>query len=365
MKKTVREIPPTLGYELPLEYFISTPYPLLLERIMDQSSKLRVSEISTSDIESLKKRIKKKKVDSYIENVVVTGVDGGSNGKPCEGIYVGIASALGYTSPLMELTDSDPITDGSIILIDADEPEQWLSLFERYLTMKVAVNTVAQKRPQWLLVDGGLILRPSYIKHVEGSEEIYDYDENYHKVGSYVNRLDLCLKEIIRLLDTCRRMGTKVIGIVKRSTSRIISKKIRSKKRHRDVVLLDRFLDVGEYTEPVDAGENENKTLAMYREIAKRDIDIKVSYIKTTAIKGPVRVEVPSWVDMDEAMRLVMADSDPVMGIPAHITRADTLVRIPKDTFKSVFSRILWNNPGAVGIMRPQRGEEFELREGE
>lgn len=343
-----------LGYELPLEYFASKPYPELLERIMDQSSRLKISEVGAAEVEALRGRVKKGKVDfQENEDVIISGVDGGSNGKSCEGIYVGVASALAYTSPLKVLKDESPTSDGSVVLIDAEDGEQqWLSLFERYLTVRVAANVAINRRPDWLLLDGGLILRPHYLRAIEGVEEVYD--EGFPNYTSYEERLNSCLTEMVRLLELCRKLRIKILGVVKRPTSRLLAAKINSK--HRDSVLLDRFLDVGEYV-LLDAGEN--PVLRRYEEIAKKSVEIHVSYIKTSKSKGPIRVEFPAWVDPEEAMSLILADSDAITGVPIHIIRADSLVKIPKDTFKAVFSRLVWNNLHALEMLRPQRGEEF------
>ncbi|WP_456486641.1 DNA double-strand break repair nuclease NurA [Candidatus Alkanophaga liquidiphilum] len=346
----------SLSYELPLEYFAREPYPALLERIMRQSLELRLVGVSAADVETLSEVVEKRRAAAHVdEDVIISGVDGGSNGKSCEGIYVGVASALAYTSPLKILKDESPTSDGSVVLIDAEDGEQqWLSLFERHLTVRVAASVVVNRRPDWLLLDGGLILRPQYLRLLEGVEEVYD--EGVSKYVRYEERLHSCLTGMLRLLELCERRHTKILGVVKRPTARLLAAKANCK--HRDSVLLDKFLDVGEFV-VLDVGEN--PMLQRYEEVAGKNFEIRVAYIKTSKAKGPIRVEFPKSVEPEEAMSLILADSDVVTGVPAHILRADSLVRIHKDTFKAVFSRLVWNNLHALEMLRPQRGEEFEL----
>lgn len=367
-----------MGYELSPEYLAAKPYPALLDEILKRALELRIDAEEVEGIQKLIERgriakVKKKAVDPSLieEGVIVSGVDGGHYGKECEGVYIGVMGGLSYTSSIKEVVDPEPASTGSLFLayVSGEEGSRWLGLLERMLTLRVAINTILKRRPKWMLIDGGLLIWPLYF--------MYDVPNVKEEVSglSYAETKGKFLEAMIMLLEISERECVNLVGIVKNPNSKLLD----NLGRLKDVAILNRLLKVGESTvDPKDPGdhptldyyEGQRRTISnrLRGTLSDRRIDrnfFTISYIKTTPLKCPIRLELPPWVDLDEAAALVMKTADPISGIPLHILKADRLVKVSEDAFKSIYSKVLYGNPNVADLLRPVRGEEFIIKEKE
>jgi len=343
-----------MGYEVPLDYFAGAPYPALLKELMEGSKKIRIRKLDTASL-----NIKKFEVERFLidERVLLSGVDGGRNGKECESLFLGAASAVSYTSPLREVVDRNPLSTGKPFQLDTPQGETWLSVIEHLMINEIAVKTVLQKRPDWMLVDGGLLLRPSYVKTQVSGVEV---ETN----TTYRQHLESLIRRIIELIGLCKKFSIGLIGVVKRSRATLIDGK------YRDVSICNRALKFGEATAlppgkhpALDLYEGLRRRWKMLPTLPPLNRDFfKIVYTRTSTSKGVIRLEIPYWVDVREAASVCLLDADPITGVPIHIEKADGLARISDSTFRSIHIRILHNNPDASEDLRPVRGEEYVLK---
>ncbi|MFQ5710591.1 MAG: DNA double-strand break repair nuclease NurA [Candidatus Geothermarchaeales archaeon] len=341
-------------------------YPAILARIMDQASRLKVIRVPRPPKELLKNISKVDIEENFRWDSLVSGVDGGSSGKNLEGFYFGVVSALSYTSSPYEVVDTNPVCDGSVYRILSSQGSLWLSLLEHKLVFGIALKTAMERHPDFLFIDGSLLLLPAYfLTKVDGVE--------IDSKTTYPQHQAECTSTILRLLEYCYNNDINVVGVVKRPTSQLFNESIR------DAALLDRFLKVGEMTRPLSPGKH--PAISFYMGRLRRDGSLapslktsiknlfQVVYVKTTEMKGPLRLEAPSWVSIEDVVKIIMSTTDPLTGVPVHILKADSLVGISSDIYRACYVRMmltsLQDDPSSESMMRPIRGEEFLILSGE
>lgn len=303
-----------MSYELPEEFFISKPYPDILAELLNQASSLKVL-IPENTLALQKVKVKELSISNELQ---VCGIDGGSYGKDCEGEFIGVACALSYVSGLKKIADPSPLSLAKIYRINSSQGNLWLSLIERELTFRIALQTILEKKVSWIFIDGGLILWPRYFCEVDGQEIETSFD--------YKKRIHSCLKSILKFLNACVLRGINVIGVVKNSSAHLIN------KEQRDISILNTYLKRGEALMPLNPGEH--PILDFYEYYRKEEgiplplVDkyfFTIIYLRTTELKGAIRLEIPYWVNWEEAVSICMADADPISGLPLHILKADSI----------------------------------------
>ncbi len=371
------KLPPLLTSVFEREKISSQPFPRLFEKLLKELSSLprfqaEEAKASFPSIEDLPLRRIEEKPDP---NVIVCAVDGGHNGKELEGFYFGIATAVAYTSSLYEVVDPNPLSDGHVFRLLSFRGATWLSLLEQRLVYQIAISAVEKRNPDFLLLDGNLLLRPPYLS--EGREE---GEVDLDRGTNYIKDRDACIDALLYLLDECYKRRIAIAGVVKRPAAQLLT------PSRRDAAVLDRIMKVGDIMGPIPprrlwgapkAGVGHPALLyyaSRYREIGDLSIKdptsegfIRVAYLKTTPARGPIRLEIPYWVDPFEIASVVLEASraNPVDGVPIHIFKADELAGVGSDLLKIIYgemlARLIKENPELVGAVRPMRGEEFEL----
>ncbi len=359
------------------EKISSQPFPRLFEKLLKQLSSLPFTlEEKGEDVISVFKKISLKKVEKEADpNLVISAVDGGHNGKELEGFYFGIATAVAYTGSVYNIVDPSPLCDGHVFRLLSYRGPTWISLIEQRLVYQVALSVVDKKEPDFLLLDGNLLIRPPYLS--EGSEE---GETDLDRGTNYIDDRNACIDALLYLLDECYRRGIAVAGVVKRPAAQLLS------PSKRDAAILDKFMKVGEMVGPMlpkrlwgapRKGVGHPALLhyaSRFRKLQGLSIEdpttegfIKVAYLKTTSARGPIRLEIPYWVDPLEVASVILETSkaNPVDGIPLHILKADELAGVGSDLLRIVYgemlAKLIKENPELVGAVRPVRGEEFEL----
>jgi len=370
-----------IAYGLPgifeREKISSQPFPRLFEKLLRQLSSLPVTleEREESTI-SLFKNISFKRVEKEVDpDLIISAVDGGHNGKELEGFYFGIATAVAYTSKVYNIVDPSPLCDGHVFRLLSYRGPTWISLIEQRLIYQIALSVVDEKEPDFLLLDGNLLIRPPYLS--EGSQEgEIDLDRR----TNYIDDRNACIDALLYLLDECYKRGIALAGVVKRPAAQLLM------PSKRDAAVLDKLMKVGEMVGPLlpkrlwgapREGVGHPALLhyaSRFRKLKGLSIEdpttegfIKVVYLKTTPARGPIRLEIPYWVDPLEVAGVVLEASkaNPVDGIPVHILKADELAGVGSDLLRIVYgemlAKLIKENPELVGAVRPVRGEEFEL----
>jgi len=294
--------------------------------------------------ESLKNfiRIKNCLVDKgLLASKRIVGVDAGHNGVHFRFAYVPIYNAVAVLFEGMELKGEPLCIAGppDIWAVD-DEPERRENLLHMALEYYAARRAVELWRPNYLIIDGGIVLNPRLHPNNSDSSD-YRYDFTY------------TVMQALELLRVCMENDILVLGFVKRSCMNYYGSLLGYDK-FRDVTFLSLIMNEGDYTEPFPI---RNKVSESYARIA-RDLSIDVcmaeiysSYVKTWII--PFRIEIPSFnLDrFEEAISLIIASAN-VMGIPYPIHEADRYTRISKP-----FSNIHTLNFFAKAVELVKRGE--------
>jgi hypothetical protein len=298
-----------------------------------------------------------------LEGKKITGVDGSHNGKELAGFYFGVAVAMAYTSDWRVISDPSPIFEGDIFRLNSVFGDLWLSLQDVHLVFTVAKRAVEERRPDWLIVDGPLLLYPSliprYIFFSEEEEEIREMDLD--RWSSYKTDLYRCADTVLEFFRTCRERRVNVLGLVKRVRSSLFD----TSGRRRDASILQKHLGYGQVTQAVAPGKH--PSLRLYAKRAKEagfqaevgwEDFFKVVYLRSSRVKPPVRLEVPYWVNPRQAAEAVLALSDPISGVPVHILRVEGLIRMGDEILKSIYLRMLGKSATLEDLM-PLHGEEF------
>jgi hypothetical protein len=240
----------------------------------------------------------------------------------------------------------------------------WLSLMDAHFVFDTALMTTRLRSPDYILIDGPLLLHPTYLKPLARRASGRDVDRDV----TYDDCLKSCIKSVLTLMQHCLTHDIKLIGVVKRPRSMLIS------EWRRDSAILDRLMEYGQMTESLSPGDH--PALDAYSGEMNADLTIKdpsepgfmrVVYLKSSKVKAPIRVEIPYWVkDESEVANLILQISDPISGVPAHILRAESLIRMGEKTLRSIYLRVLSRelvrDKKADAELKPMYGEEFKAR---
>lgn len=297
-----------------------------------------------------------------LEGKRITGVDGSHNGKELAGFYFGVAVAMAYTSDWRVISDPSPIFEGDLFRLNSIFGDLWLSLQDVHFVFTVAKRAVEERRPDWLIVDGPLLLYPSLIpRSIFFSEEEEISGMDLDRLESYRTALYRCTDAVLEFFRACRERRVNVMGLVKRVRSSLFDRS----GRRRDASILQKHLGYGQMTQAVAPGKH--PSLRLYAKRAKEggfeaevgwEDFFKVVYLRSSRVKPPVRLEVPYWVDPRQAAEAVLALSDPISGVPVHILRVEGLIRMGDEILKSIYLRMLGKSATLEDLM-PLHGEEF------
>jgi len=295
-----------------------------------------------------------------LEGKTICGVDGSHIGKELSGFYFGVAVAMAYTAGWRVIKDDHPIFEGKVCRYSSVMGSAWLSLEETILVFRAARKAAEERKPDWILVDGPLLIYPALVY----SEDKDGMDITEPAVFGRTYRVALaeCVQEILNFLLLCKERKIPVVGVVKRVRSSLFD----PERRRRDAAFLNRFMKIGQMTEPRDPGRH--PSLEEYQKVAKelnlefgvgwRDF-FRLVYVKTSRVKPPFRLEVPFWVDPKEAASVVLSVSDPITGVPVHIQKVEGLIKMGQETLRSIYLRMLSQHPESVDDLIPLHGEEF------
>lgn len=311
---------------------------LLIERFKGYVKEFRVA------IENLKDEVKVKQVyynpDLFTSKFIV-GVDAGHNGVHFRFAYVPIYNAVAILFEGSNIKGEPFCVCGppDIWAVD-DEPERRENLLHMALEYYVARRAVELWNPDYMLIDGGIVLNPRLYPSLSDGKE-YRSDFIY------------TVMQALELLRVCRDKNVLLVGFVKRSCMNYYGKLL-GFRRFRDTVFLSYVMGKGSYTEPFPVA---NKVSSSYVKVAEelglnRDLPkVYSSYVKTWVL--PYRIEIPRFnLDrLEEAASLVYASAN-VMGIPYPIHEADRYTRISKP-----FSNIHTLSFFAKAVELVKRGE--------
>jgi len=317
--------------EASLELFTHSAQRHLVEKLIEAANKLPLSPVK------VRPPIYRGPLPSPAS--VASGVDGGHQVlELCGGSLIMVA-AVAYTSELAVVEDRWPIMDAEVLFVGDEEPEALAEAVERRLIYRVALKALVHRAPELILIDGGLLPHPRLYQAERGA-------------------LLTCVAEGAKLLMAAKQKGVDVAGVVKRSRGRLFD------GVHRDVALLD--LSEGEATEPKPIEEGWLRRARQVAQLAGMDLpNIEVSYVKTAQRREPLRLEVPSWVNLGKVISTILATSEPQMGLPIHIVKADVHTKVHSGVVRAVYSRLLCRmieEHGSVAedYLRIVRGEEVE-----
>ncbi len=325
-------------------------WPEALLRLLEKASSL----VPVPEIEGKKPEVRDVP-PARLEGQLICGVDGSHAGKELSGHYFGIAVAMAYTSDWRVIRDERPIFDGDIYRLTSVAGQTWLSLEETGYIFTVAKKAVEQRRPNWIIIDGPLLMYPGLIYHDD--PDGVDLD----RLRGYRLALHDCAGKILNFLQACKERGVGTLGLVKRVRSSLFD----PTKRRRDASFLQKHMRYGQMTKPVQPGKH--PSLNLYEKVSqelgfKPEVPWKdyftVVYLKSSRVKPPFRLELPHWVHPEEAASMVLAVSDPITGVPVHIQRVEGLIRIGQETLRSVYARLLTKMRGSPDLI-PLHGEEF------
>ncbi len=316
------------------------PYVKLYQELVDAGTELLLNRLKTYRrevyklVEEVKDRLKIYKA-VYDKNGPassrVVGVDAGRNGTEYKFAYIPLYGAIAVLVENWEIVDEPLCVTGPPDIWTSElDPDRRESLLHMALEYHVATRAVEKWKPDYLLLDGGIVLNPKLYPSFQTSPQ---YEGDFY----------FTVITVLELLNTCRMLQVPVLGFVKRTHMNFYSASMRN-SQIRDSTLMNFILKDGEYSEPFRV---ENVVTESYRTVAENlryggDLPvIYSSYIKTGST--PFRVEVPMFClnKLEELMSIVytMASFD---GIPYPIHEADRLSRITRPT-SNIHSLVLYS----------------------
>lgn len=261
---------------------------------------------------------------------IITGADGGANGKELEGFYFGIAGAIACTSCGLEKDDELPISLGMPLLWDDEfDPGRRAATIRDRFMYEVAEKAVVEKKPDLLLIDGPLVPNAGYIPHGDDSPA---YRRDYENmIGALFSLLNSARKEF-------EKRGMLFACVVKRVRSTRYSSLLNLTKAIRDSSLLNPLLKKGQRTGLIDPVEGK----MLKDEFPEEHRLVKQFFVKGSSL-SPVRVEIPGWLGdkVDDLASLVYSTCDPFTGVPFQILRADALTRVSIPTTDLTYTRFI------------------------
>jgi len=257
------------------------------------------------------------------------------------------------------LEDPDPVCKADVFRFQSARGRTWLQLIDQLFVFEVAKVAAETRDPNFLLLDGPLLIHPSLLDAAK-SREGMDVDRR----RSCYDDLGKCIELLKELLKVCEKRNIQLAGFVKRPLSCTLD----PQKLRRDATLLARPMKklYGSRTPCLSPGNH--PALDWYVDMgiseARGPDFIKIVYIKSSRVKPPMRLEMPGWADDEAVCSAILSTCDPISGVPAHILRAESLIRMGEGTLKSVFLRILSRSlvkdRDAEWDLVPVHGEEFE-----
>ncbi|MEM3045482.1 MAG: DNA double-strand break repair nuclease NurA [Candidatus Bathyarchaeia archaeon] len=268
----------------------------------------------------------------------VVGVDAGRNGTSYKFAYVPIYGAVAVLVENYVVREEPLCISGApdIWPVEAD-PERRESLLHMALEYRIARQAVELWRPDFVLLDGGIILNPRLQPRLQDS-------------GGYEGDFFSACTNALDLLAACKDRGVTLAGFIKRTKMNHYGRMLEVPNL-RDAVLLNPLLERGAYTDPFQMS---NKVTAAYRRLAEdlgyspEMVEVQSCYLKTAL--APFRVEVPRFClpKVEELMSVLCAAADSE-GIPYAIHEADRLARITRPT-SNIHSLVLFSR--ALDLVR-------------
>lgn len=318
------------------------------------------SKILESFIDIVKDEVflRKVQISSYEDllNKNLCGVDGSNNEAESLGIFISFVSGAGII--LNGFNDSKPtrIIHGypkELQISEMASIEDLISIKRDIIEVKIALEILEQldSNSGYLFLDGPILPPDNYIRFVPSTlEEIERMDDIY--LDSFIELIGFKEEKIgliSELIEKSRRKNIPLIGIVKRPRSiyyigRIIGRDVAIDYNIHDGIILDSIIfNAQENTGGHVATELvpiEQRLIFNYLAGVKSG-DILYNYISPAQGSPPIRVEIPSWVDIknrvEEVLSVTILSSSNTIGIPLPILLAHMTCKIPDD-----LKNLLW-----------------------
>lgn len=316
------------------------PYVKLYQELVDTGTELLLNRLKMYRkevyrlVEEVKDRLKIYKA-VYDKNGPsasrIVGVDAGRNGTEYKFAYIPLYGAIAVLVENWEIVDEPLCVTGPPDIWTSElDPDKRESLLHMALEYYIATRAVEKWKPDYLLLDGGIVLNPKLYPDFQTSPQ---YEGDFY----------FTVITILELLNTCRKLHIPVLGFVKRTHMNFYSSLLKN-SHIRDSTIMNFILREGEYSEPFKV---ENIIAESYRTVAESlnyDRNLPVvysSYIKTGST--PFRVEIPMFClnRLGELMSIVYTMSG-FDGIPYPIHEADRLSRITRPT-SNIHSLVLYS----------------------
>jgi len=326
---------------------IPGPYSKLYNDLIDYGTEALLSSLARYARErreaasKLRERVTPRRANVVPEGPAagrIVGADAGRNGTSYKFAYVPLYGAVAVLVEDYAVREEPLCISGApdIWPLESD-PERRESLLHMALEYQVARQAVEFWKPDFVLLDGGIILNPRLQPRLQDSAG-YEGDFFY----ACTNALDL--------LAACKDRSVVLAGFVKRTQMNHYGRILQAPNL-RDAILLNLLLKRGEYTDPFVVS---NKVTAAYRRLAEDlgygsdAVEVQSCYVKTALI--PYRVEMPrfSLPKVDELISVLCAAADHE-GIPYAIHEADRLTRITRPT-SNIHSLVLFSR--ALDLVR-------------
>lgn len=271
----------------------------------------------------------------------VVGVDAGRNGTSYKFAYVPLYGAVAVLAEACVIRDEPVCMSGAPDIWPTEpDPQRRESLLHMALEYQIARRAVEFWNPDYVLLDGGIILNPRLQPRPQDSA---GYEGDFF--CACANALDL--------LATCKHQGVVLAGFVKRTQMNHYGRMLEVPSL-RDAIFLNPLLKKSEYTDPFEVS---NKVTAAYQRLAEdlgygsEATEVHSCYVKTGLM--PYRVEVARFClpKVDDLMSVLCTAADSE-GIPYAIHEADRLTRITRPT-SNIHSLVLFSR--ALDLVR--RGE--------
>ncbi len=300
-------------------------YSRLLEdvngRIPRMADDIEALTEENEDVRRIKRNVMKgkRRVEPVEEPFEAYGVDGGEGYRIYQSVVVYLVRAVAWAS-----NDDVLSTWRSGVLTRTRTPRLRVAAIRTILESGIAAEATA-RNPDWIMLDGPIVPHHDLQGATEDSPTKKDWWE-------------MVLRSRVDMLERCESEGVNVVGVIEDCNSRHLIRFLeaqglaRGPKRLRDVAVLadPRVLDEGERTfdfvPPYDEGDYH-----VFEVLEERSgYRIKVMYVRTTREGPPLRLEIPDFVNPDEAASAVFSTAVDYngYGIPIHIVMADAFAKV-------------------------------------
>ncbi len=271
------------------------------------------------DVERIKELVKKdkKRVNPEEPDLEIYGVDGGEGYRIYQSVVMYLVRAVAWASNDAVLT-----TWRYGILTRTRTPRLRIAALRTILEAGIAASA-ASENPDWIMIDGPIV--PHH--DLRGANEDSPTKRNYW--GQVISsRVDM--------LERCEDEGVKIVGVIEDCNSRHLIRFLeaqglaKGRPRLRDVAVLadTSVLDEGERTSAFVPPYGDYPVFRIIEE--ESGYRIKVMYLRTTREGPPLRVEIPDFIDPDEAASVVFSTAVDYngYGIPIHLVMADAFTKV-------------------------------------